>query len=477
MIIVSIRKNLMRAACSVLSICFLMIPTNIITNGEALESNDKSKSGPQSLLIICNLLGIEADLDELCRLSGQNETGTTTHGLRQAAQKKGLKAVEKRLTVDDLRKCGKPAIAVVRKYERSHFIVVNDFTSDKVLINDFSDAPSLISIKEFSDIFDGYALIISKKENPGTEPGNPDIDFEEFFHDFGQADQMAQVYHTFRFRNTGDVPLVILHIRKSCKCTATMLSNKEVLAGGEGYIRLSFNTGRSRGRRTETVVIHSNDADEPYIFLSITGIVKPSVLVVPDQLRIGRVLSTDIISQTIEVISADEVEMKILRLETSSDLIEAKIISENQKSHKRAVISVNFSSKMPIGKIEEKLTIYTDSKKAPKIEVPIKGIIVGEIKVLPELLFFGIIKRGKAESRKVEISKEGKKDLEIISVEVPAVSASARIIPIQKGKKYAIEVTLSEDVQAGTIRDTVKIHTNNNEQPIISVPLCALIKS
>jgi len=50
------------------------------------------KCGPRSLLAVCELLGIKAELDELCQLSGLSEDGTTKAGLYRAAQKKGLEA-------------------------------------------------------------------------------------------------------------------------------------------------------------------------------------------------------------------------------------------------------------------------------------------------------------------------------------------------------------------------------------------------
>ncbi len=73
------------------------------------------------------------------------------------------------------------------------------------------------------------------------------------------------------------------------------------------------------------------------------------------------------------------------------------------------------------------------------------------------------------------ISKTGKNNLEIKSIESDCRHISFKVIPIHKGGKYSIEAVLSDKAPTGTIRGTARIHTNNAEQKIIDVPIYALI--
>ena len=59
-----------------------------------LSYNWSAVCGPESLLTVCKLFGIPASIEELCRLSGQDETGTSMYGLWYAAKVKGLDCKE-----------------------------------------------------------------------------------------------------------------------------------------------------------------------------------------------------------------------------------------------------------------------------------------------------------------------------------------------------------------------------------------------
>ena len=61
--------------------------------------------GPQSLLLVCRNLGVEANLDELAGFSGLDQrAGTTLLGLKKAAEAKGLHAVGMKISAEELAK-------------------------------------------------------------------------------------------------------------------------------------------------------------------------------------------------------------------------------------------------------------------------------------------------------------------------------------------------------------------------------------
>jgi len=47
----------------------------------------------------------------------------------------------------------------------------------------------------------------------------PKIEFEESEFDFGTIEQGTAVEHIFKFKNTGEAPLVIVDAKSSCGCT------------------------------------------------------------------------------------------------------------------------------------------------------------------------------------------------------------------------------------------------------------------
>ncbi|MBC7328177.1 hypothetical protein H5T87_08710 [bacterium] len=116
--------------------------------------------GPNSLLAVCGILGVKASSKEIAKLAGADEKGSTSiAGLKRAAEALGLKAEGMDLTLDELRKTNKLAIALLPP---GHYIVVVGFSDDKVVIIDPPTVLAAVPIYGLDELWDGRALLISK---------------------------------------------------------------------------------------------------------------------------------------------------------------------------------------------------------------------------------------------------------------------------------------------------------------------------
>lgn len=59
-------------------------------------------------------------------------------------------------------------------------------------------------------------------------------------HDFGDLIKGKRVYHTFKFKNTGETPIVISNVRPSCGCTAPDWDTSPVLPDSTSSINIEF---------------------------------------------------------------------------------------------------------------------------------------------------------------------------------------------------------------------------------------------
>lgn len=125
------------------------------------EYQSDNLCGPNGLFVVCKLLNIEAKRDELARVAGMDERGTTLYGLKKAALQKGLYAVGVETTVPQLRKLPPPMIAQVHQ---NHFLIVNGFEGDWVHIIDAPKEPYALLLTDFEKIWTGKALIVSKEK-------------------------------------------------------------------------------------------------------------------------------------------------------------------------------------------------------------------------------------------------------------------------------------------------------------------------
>ncbi len=84
------------------------------------------------------------------------------------------------------------------------------------------------------------------------------VQFEAMEHDFGQIYQDSENPHVFRFKNTGDIPLIITGATGSCGCTVPYYSKEPILPGAESEIHIEYKPGRQEGQQRKTVTITAN---------------------------------------------------------------------------------------------------------------------------------------------------------------------------------------------------------------------------
>src|SRR5690554_5874193 len=85
----------------------------------------------------------------------------------------------------------------------------------------------------------------------------PVITFEESTYDFGTISRGTRVEHLFKFKNTGDAPLMIVNAKSSCGCTVPEYTKEPVAPGESGELLVKFN-GAGQNQVSKTVTITTN---------------------------------------------------------------------------------------------------------------------------------------------------------------------------------------------------------------------------
>lgn len=97
------------------------------------------------------------------------------------------------------------------------------------------------------------------------------IQFEATEVSFGEIDSGKIVDLEFKFKNVGDEVLIIKNISASCGCTATQLKKREYKPGESGVLPVQFNSRGYNGKVTKNITISTNDEEQVYTRLDITG--------------------------------------------------------------------------------------------------------------------------------------------------------------------------------------------------------------
>ena len=111
--------------------------------------------------------------------------------------------------------------------------------------------------------------------NPEEQvPSGPttSVAFEETDFDFGQVNEGEHVKHQYKFKNTGNEPLIIASAKGSCGCTVPKWPSDPIAPGQSGVIDVEFDSKGKPGKQTKRVTVTANTVPAQS-FLNITGMV------------------------------------------------------------------------------------------------------------------------------------------------------------------------------------------------------------
>lgn len=100
--------------------------------------------------------------------------------------------------------------------------------------------------------------------NPESADGTVDtvnvakLTFAETRFNFGEIDEGGVVKHTYKFTNTGKVPLIISDARSTCGCTVPEWPKEPIAPGENGEIFVKFDTKNKKNKQSKPVTITAN---------------------------------------------------------------------------------------------------------------------------------------------------------------------------------------------------------------------------
>ena len=111
----------------------------------------------------------------------------------------------------------------------------------------------------------GFSAIALSAQNDKSAK----IEFETTVIDYGTIEKGSNGLRVFKFKNTGNAPLVVSSVKSSCGCTVPKKPKAPILPGESGEIEVKYDTKRVNPIR-KTITVTSN-AETPTVALKIKG--------------------------------------------------------------------------------------------------------------------------------------------------------------------------------------------------------------
>ena len=96
----------------------------------------------------------------------------------------------------------------------------------------------------------------SASESKNTK--EPKIEFNVMEHDFGKMIQGEQVSFSYKFKNTGNAPLIISAVERTCGCTEIKFPKEPIKPGGEGVIHITYDSKGHKGFQNKRIIVKAN---------------------------------------------------------------------------------------------------------------------------------------------------------------------------------------------------------------------------
>jgi hypothetical protein len=303
----------------------------------------------------------------------------------------------------------------------------------------------------------------------------PKIRFDQPDYDFGEAEAGDEVEHTFVFENAGDDLLTITKVRTSCGCTAALVSEEKVSPGKTGEIKATLLTKGFQGDVKKSLLVESNDPDNELVRLTIGGKVLPEVTVEPRYLHWEDMKPGEPAEP--KKLSIRFVEGRGLRLEKILSESPSVVLTKESEGKNQVAYTVALAESLPEGRLTGRITVRTNSKRMPEVDVPFYAFVQGNVKVVPHLLSLGTIAPGQAATRYLSLTKVGERAFSVPKVKATTDEIKTEIIQKKKGSSYQIKVTYKLGSKVtGRLSERITVFVNDGEQNFIEVPVYGTVE-
>ncbi len=318
------------------------------------------------------------------------------------------------------------------------------------------------------------AVATNESKSPAKSEG-PSLVFTEPVHDFGQVEQGDLVTHLFKFTNQGQGDLRIERVKTSCGCTAAVVSSKVIPPGGEGAISATFDTSRFFGEKAKTIAVYSNDPTQSMTTLTLQGEIAVEVAAIPSQLYLGRVPKGQKIVKEVEILYNADKDLDITKVENSYPAVSVQVeeLEKNGKKGKRLVVTL--TEGVPLGRLNDQITVTTTSEKRPTLTIPVFGSIEGDLLVLPPQVSFGTLRKGETKVKKVSIQNRGPDPVKILRIQPPSASITTKLTTVKEGEEYRLAVRVEKAPAIGRVQGEVLVHTDHPEEGMLTIPLYGIV--
>jgi len=216
------------------------------------------------------------------------------------------------------------------------------------------------------------------------------LQFEKQTHEFGEVPQGTPVTYEFKFKNTGNAPIVISNVQASCGCTTPAWTNTPVAPGKTGSIKAQYNAA-AMGAFNKSITVTSNATNNSeVVFIKGTVVDKTQIKkeVTPAQKAasaratlqktaydFGKLESGQQALTRISIKNTGKEDLDITNVSSACNCVTFKTLTPKIKPGKEGVVELTYTPRV-LGNQIEAVTISSNDIITPEVKVSLKAKVV-----------------------------------------------------------------------------------------------------
>ncbi len=320
----------------------------------------------------------------------------------------------------------------------------------------------------------------------------PKIEFEKTNHTYGKVKEDGGVVtYKFKFKNTGNQPVIITRVQASCGCTTPEWTRSPVVPGATGFVSTQFDPRNRPGAFSKNVMVYNTATKEP-VKLIINGEVVAKQKTVADLYRFqmgslrlktnhvafAKIKNAEVKKQIIEIVNDSDEEMSIrFNPDRMPAHIKAEVVPSKLKPKQkgRFVITYDASKKNAWGYVIDRLGIIINGARPMQNTLSVSATIVEDFSKLskqelanaPTMDFtekefnFGEIKQGDKVTHEFKFKNNGKRDLIIRKTKTSCGCTAIETKKVIKpGETSTIKAVFNSAHKSGRQNKSITLTTN-----------------
>jgi hypothetical protein len=307
--------------------------------------------------------------------------------------------------------------------------------------------------------------------------GKPKAVAVEAIKDVGTVAKGEKIVQDFLIRNDGDAVLEITNIQPACGCTVAEF-DKTIAPGKTGKVHASVDTSTFNGAIAKGMSVFTNDPATPQIELTIRAKVEPYISIKPGYARYVTVQGEPTEGDIVQTLwASDGSSMDVTGVDSPWPFL--KVTYREAKPEERLPdakgkqwkVEMKLSNDAKVGPLAEYVTVHTNHPKQKIVQIPVTGFVRPTVAVTPQVADFGTIDLKEPTKKVINIRNFATEPIKVTGVEDSVKGIEVKLEPLDEGREYQVQLTLSPALAKGAFEGKLTIRTDSPKVPLLEVPL------